>query len=187
MKLFVFSCLHLSDIKWLLVFDNAEQIHDLDPYLPMNVEGRGFVIITSRVGFEDPGLKNTGHVEVEGLNQDDSVTLLLKYSKQQTLNETKMSAAKGVSALVGGLPLAITIIAGYLTQPVNDIVRFHETLERSTGHSEHEVAPSASQVRAALEAVLSTVLRALPEQSRQLVEIFAFLNPDHIHTDMFKA
>jgi tetratricopeptide (TPR) repeat protein len=88
--------------RWLLVFDNVAEEHDVVGLLPA---GSGQVLITSR----DPGLARLGTVvEVEPFDSAVAVRFLLVRT-----GSTDQSAAAELAAELGGLPLALEQAAAY--------------------------------------------------------------------------
>jgi nucleoside phosphorylase len=99
---------------WLLVFDNAEQAADLQPYLP--VRGRGHIIITSR----NP---NWGELAtplaVDVLERSESVSFLLKRTGQ-----TDETATHALAEALGDLPLALAQAAAYIEQTQKSLTAY---------------------------------------------------------------
>jgi tetratricopeptide (TPR) repeat protein len=91
--------------RWLLVFDNVEDPHDLRPYWPST--GGGHVLVTSR----NPawtGLATTFPLEV--LSRSDAVAFL------QRRAGLDRQAADALAEALGDLPLALEQAAAYLDQ-----------------------------------------------------------------------
>jgi tetratricopeptide (TPR) repeat protein len=91
---------------WLLVFDNAEDPRDLQPYWPSTEQG-GCVLVTSRNPYWQP-LAATLPVDV--LPRQDAVAFL-----QRRVGLDKADADR-LSEALGDLPLALEQAAAYLEQ-----------------------------------------------------------------------
>jgi len=91
--------------RWLLIFDNAENPKELEPYLPT---GSGHVLITSRnqawTHFAEP-------LEVDVFSRGESVAHLLHH-----VPELDPADAKRVADALGHLPLAIEQASAWLEQ-----------------------------------------------------------------------
>lgn len=92
---FVRGWFQKTDIKWLLIFDNAENPDELEPILPSGQTGH--ILITSRT-------PHWGHlakrVSLKPFSKDVSQAFLLERTKQ-----SDVGAAKETADLLGGLPL----------------------------------------------------------------------------------
>jgi len=104
--------------RWLLVFDNAEDPGDLEPYLPT---GAGHVIVTSRnqawSHVADP-------LEVDVFTREESVAHLLRHVPDLALED-----ADRVASALGDLPLAIEQAGAWLSQTGMPASAYVEQLE----------------------------------------------------------
>ena len=90
---------------WLLIFDNADDPKQLEPYLPT---GSGHVIITSR---NQAWTHSAEPLEVDVFTRDESVGHLLRH-----VPELDMADAKRVADALGHLPLAVEQASAWLEQ-----------------------------------------------------------------------
>jgi tetratricopeptide (TPR) repeat protein len=91
--------------RWLLIFDNADEPAELEPYRPA---GSGHVIITSR---NQAWTRSAEPLEVDVFTRNESITHLIQHAPNLTLDD----AAK-VAAALGDLPLAIEQASAWLEQ-----------------------------------------------------------------------
>jgi CO dehydrogenase nickel-insertion accessory protein CooC1 len=90
---------------WLLIFDNADDPKQLEPYLPT---GAGHVLITSR----NQGWSHAAEpLEVDVFTRDESVTHLLRH-----VPELDPADAERVADALGHLPLAVEQASAWLEQ-----------------------------------------------------------------------
>ena len=90
---------------WLLIFDNADDPKQLEPYLPT---GSGHVLITSR----NQGWTHSAEpLEVDVFTRDESVGHLLRH-----VPELDMADAQRVADALGHLPLAVEQASAWLEQ-----------------------------------------------------------------------
>ncbi|HZM80526.1 MAG TPA: FxSxx-COOH system tetratricopeptide repeat protein [Candidatus Limnocylindrales bacterium] len=107
--------------RWLLVYDNADDMANVAPLLPKG--GRGHTLITSRT----PAWSDQAHaIEVNVFRREESITHL-----RRRLAETITAAeAKQVAEALGDLPIAISAAEAWLVDtgtPVADYLRqIHE-------------------------------------------------------------
>ncbi len=90
---------------WLLVFDNADDPKQLEPYLPT---GSGHVIITSR---NQAWTHSAEPLEVDVFTRDESVSHLLRHVPQLDLAD-----AERVADALGHLPLAVEQASAWLEE-----------------------------------------------------------------------
>ena len=173
-----------SEATWLLIFDNADDPIILADYWP---QGSGSILITSR----DPLCKNmfTGRpsgLDLGPLSQQDSLSL---FNHLTTLsNDLEVDTAQKISDALGGIPLAISQMAGIIRR--QDLT-LSEFLELYMDHEEHA---SLYETKFDTNLVtyrhsLSTVwaFGKLKPQTQQLLELISFLDPDSIGEDLLEA
>ena len=90
---------------WLLIFDNADDPKQLEPYLPT---GTGHVLITSR---NQAWTHSAEPLEVDVFTRDESVAHLLRH-----VPDLDMADAKRVADALGHLPLAVEQASAWLEQ-----------------------------------------------------------------------
>lgn len=170
-----------SEATWLLIFDNADDPIILANYWP---QGSGSILITSR----DPDAKNlfTGRpsgLDLGPLTPQDSLSLFNKLTTFS--NEPEYDIARQISDALGGVPLAISQMAGIIRR--QDLT-LSEFLELYTDHEEHaslyetKFDTSLVTYRYSLSTVWAS--EKLKPQARQLLELISFLDPDVIGEDL---
>lgn len=169
------------EVSWLLVFDNADDPMILADYWP---QGSGSILITSR----DPLSKSMFTRKPSGLDlgpltSEDSLSLFnhLTYS----IDEPEDDTAQQISEALGGIPLAISQMAGIIRRQDLTLSEFYELY---TNHEEHA---SLYGTRFDTNLIpyrhtLSTVwaIDKLKPHAKQLLELVAFLDPDIIGEDL---
>jgi hypothetical protein len=166
-----------SEATWLLVFDNADDPMILADYWP---QGSGSILITSR----DPLAKRmfterTSGLDLGPLTQQDSLSLFNRLTTCPS--ESEDNAAQKISEALGGVPLAISQMAGIIRR--QDLT-LSEFLELYTDHEEHAslYKTKFDTNLVAYPHSLSTVwaFEKLKPHARQLLELISFLDPDFI-------
>ena len=130
-------------------------------------------------------------ISVKRLNDNDGSQLLLRYlepeNRSQAGFQDSIGDAAAISDLVGGLPLAIAMVAGViagdswsLSQFLQD---FHDSSEvLNSSASSHSFTEGRSLVR-----VFDLALKHLDRQGprpRRLLNCLAFMSPDKIQEKM---
>ncbi|KAL7794447.1 tetratricopeptide repeat domain-containing protein [Trichoderma ceciliae] len=152
-----------SEADWLLIFDNADDPMILADYWS---QGSGSILITSR----DPLAKSIFTrrplgLDLGPLSQKDSLSL---FSHLTTVsNELEGDAARKIADALGGVPLAISQMAGIIRR--QDLT-LSEFLELYADHEEH-----ASLYETKFDTNLVT---------SKLLELISFLDPDNIGEDL---
>ncbi len=176
----------MVDTKWLLIFDNAESWSSIQPYWP--TYSHGAVLITT----QHPDLAQVTSLELhlKPLSTEMGTELLFKHLRRVTSvpMDERTSAASIVEEL-GGLPLAVAHIAGYIDQSQSSLNGFLvEFYERRHGSEIWNGEPSASTAHympGKLGTVWDIAINALRPAAKKLLEVLAFLNPDSIPEDIF--
>lgn len=170
-----------SDASWLLIFDNVDDPMILADYWP---QGAGSILITSR----DPLAKNMftsrpSGMDLGPLTKEDSLSLFNHLTA--AFSEPEEETARKISEALGGVPLAISQMAGVIRR--QDLT-LSEFLELYMDHEEHA---SLYETKFDTNVVtyrhsLSTVwaFEKLKPQSRQLLELISFLDPDDVGEDL---
>ncbi|KAK2825694.1 hypothetical protein FQN49_007458, partial [Arthroderma sp. PD_2] len=178
---FVQSDLTRPEAIWLLIFDNADDPMTLADYWP---QGSGSILVTSR----DPLAKSMftsrpSGLDLGPLSQEDSLSLFnhLTTISDESENET----ARHISDALGGVPLAISQMAGIIRRQDLTLSEFFEL------YTDHEEQSSLYETKFDANLVtyrhsLSTVwaFEKLNPQARQLLELISFLDPDAIGEDL---
>ncbi|OQD75303.1 hypothetical protein PENDEC_c007G00972 [Penicillium decumbens] len=172
-----------SEATWLLVFDNADDPMILADYWP---QGSGSILVTSR----DPLAKSmftrrSSGLDLGPLTQQDSISLFNHLTTSS--NEPEDGTIKQISDILGGVPLAISQMAGIIRRQDLTLSEFFEL------YMDHEEHASLYETKFDTNLVtynysLSTVwaLEKLKLQSRQLLELMSFVDPDVIGEELYQ-
>ncbi|KAL5344308.1 hypothetical protein ACLOAV_010737 [Pseudogymnoascus australis] len=170
-----------SEATWLLIFDNADDPMILADYWP---QGSGSILVTSR----DPLAKNmftsrSLGLDLGPLTQQDSLTLFNHLTSIS--NEPEGDTARQISDALGGVPLAISQMAGIIRRQDLTLSEFFELY---TDHEEHaslyETKFDTNLVTYRHSLATVWAFEKLKPQSRQLLELISFLDPDVIGEDL---
>jgi len=161
--------------RWLLVFDNAEDIDHIRPVLP---GGHGHVLITTRRG----GFGYLGPVlDLNVLPHPEAIALLRRRAPGLTDDH-----ADTLAELLGDLPLALEQAAAYLDQtqlPPADYVQLLTTRGADL-YGRGRVVDHQHTI-ATLWSLSLDQLRAAQPAAVQLLGLCAWLAPEPIPLDLF--
>ena len=164
-----------------MIFDNAEDVITLRPFWPAGI--RGSIIITT----QNPDMVHltSSAIHLPPMSPEEGSTLIQEYLRR---GASEQSAAEALSRELGGLPLAIAHFAGYVTKSQCSIEQIAASLHQRFKSSQiwsSTGAPSTSAYEYTLNTVWDLAFLRLSSDSRRLLEIIAFMNPDSIPEDMF--
>jgi tetratricopeptide (TPR) repeat protein len=158
--------------RWLLVFDNADNPEDLEPYLP---GGDGHVIITSR----DPDWsKIASSLPVDVFTEEEAAAHVTRRV------EIAGDDARKIGKALGYLPLAVEQAAAWLASTYMPAGDYLEALENETAST---LALSADTSTQPVAMTWNVTFRQLSEASpaaARLLELLAFFSSEPISLDL---
>jgi tetratricopeptide (TPR) repeat protein len=170
------DALESSELRWLLIFDNAESAAELRSVLPAG----GDVIVTTRsLGWS----RFASVVEVDVFDRPESIELLRRRGRGIGVDDADRLAAR-----LGDLPLALEQVAAVQSatgMSVSDYLRLfaeHVGDLLSTSPPPEYPTSVATFVNLAIDS-----LRGHAPAAVQLLELFAFLGPEPVPVSLFRA
>ena len=174
-----------TERKYLLIFDNVEDIDDIASYFPQTVRSQSAVILTTQKADFFPITEICTTIQIKDLSRDQGAALLYSCMRRPADDEDEKECAREISDLLGGLPLALTTIGGYIHQTGDAVADFLDNLKTSCNAWVASASGPAKQYERTLATVFEIAFKELPDDARSLLDILAFLNPDHIPIEMF--
>lgn len=174
-----------SEATWLLIFDNADDPMILADYWP---QGSGSILITSR----DPMSKSIftrrpSGLDLGPLTQQDSISLF-NHLTAAVDGEPGDDTARKISDALGGVPLAISQMAGIIRRQDLTLSEFFELYTNYEEHASlYETKFDTTLVKYRHSLATVWAFEKLKPQARQLLELIAFLDPDSIGEDLLMA
>ena len=170
-----------NEVMWLLVFDNVDNADLLSEYWPPTGSS-GSILVTSRDNLaKTPFYQIRYGVDLAPLHDEDAAELLLKLTwREDDPEEQKWKLA--VAKKLGGLPLALTQMAGVM---IRQGLSFADFLARYEEEETHwplfNLSLQPSHKRTSYGYTLASVW-ALEDlkYSSGLLDVMAFLDPDGI-------
>jgi hypothetical protein len=157
--------------RWLLVFDNAEQPEQLQPYLPPG--GSGHVMVTSRWAAWGEWARPL-HLGV--LSREEAVAFLYK-----RIGAQDEQAAGTLAEALGDLPLALAEAAAYIEQTQVSLDEYLELVQERAAELFGLDQPAGAERRVAT--VWSLSLERVQDEApaaEALLQLCAFLASDDI-------
>jgi tetratricopeptide (TPR) repeat protein len=175
--------------SWLLVFDNADDLRQLRPYLPTT---NGHILVTTRAhALGDLAQK----VEVTRMAPEEGALLLLRRAKVvadaadlAAASDSDQALARTLTTEMDGLPLALDQAGAYIEEQVLSLAEYLELFrtekaellqERGQLDPDHPSVTITFTLAFAKVAATSTTAAAL-------VQACAFLAPDAIPEEIFR-
>ena len=179
----------ITDLRWLLVFDNVDDLKDLteSEYIPRNPVSQGGMIITTQIQYFKQFTNVFLDLPLESLDTRAGFDLLFKTMGKDrgSISEKEEDTVYEILNIVGGLPLAITTIGGYIHQTdliLSEVLREMKQSNDIWSSSGNYLVQNYEKT---LRTVFDIVLKELEPEARGLLQILAFLNPDCIPEEMF--
>lgn len=183
--------LEQTDLRWLLVFDNVTSWSDIRQYIPTQSHTTsGSILITSRKPdiIESVTILHCQHLVLKPLTLEESRVFLLNALQRKVENKDMSShpeykVAGVIAKETGGLPLALTHIAGYVEVSECTLTDFVQLWNERRRHTKSLKVTANTMVQStdkALETIWTIGLREVTIDARELLNILAFLDSDCI-------
>lgn len=182
----------LSQTRWLLILDNADDLTLADRFLPR--AARGHILVTTRAGAA-AGQAQT--LQLEPLGLDDGALCILRRAGLLAWNgqladapEASVEAAHRLTRLMDGLPLALEQAGAYINDTACGVRRYLNLYQQYRAEIQ---AIHHGQVPDYPEAVASAwrISRQAVEQSSpaaaELLRLCAYLAPEAIPDELLTA
>ncbi|GHO90221.1 tetratricopeptide repeat protein [Reticulibacter mediterranei] len=171
--------------RWLLIFDNADDISLLPPYLPRY--GNGSILLTTRAqAVGSLGLA----IDVEKMSFLEGTRLLLRRAQcLQPLADDEMSAVEQLVVALDHFPLALEQAGAYIEETRCTFAHYLHLYHR---HRSILLARRGVQSTNYPDSVATTWLLSFQNVQRanptaaQLLQVCAFLAPDHIPEELLR-
>lgn len=178
-------CLHQAECRWLLVFDNVEKSSDLIPFWPRTKHGA--VLLTSQLAH----LRTLHEIQVEPFTTIEGSALLSRLLPKST-SGPRGNDLEMISEELGGLPLAIVHVAGYMAETGVSSAEMLKLLaqRRDADRIFTEDSEVTSHYEKNLAAVWDFALDELARHDKDaltLMQVLAMLSPDAAPEMMFVA
>ncbi|KAF3211181.1 hypothetical protein TWF106_010319 [Orbilia oligospora] len=177
-----------TDVRWLLIFDNARSIKLITDYWPISKVGA--IIITSRSPqFGSNTVAGAGK-ELKSLHDEEAIQLLEKQLADQSTTNFDRNEALQIVRRMENLPLGIQASVGLINDVQCSLRDFNrqwtsprDVIMDST--QDHTKTRFAKYPKALGDAWLDA-LSALRPESRAMIDVMALLDPDNIQEEIFE-
>ncbi|HEU5382522.1 MAG TPA: FxSxx-COOH system tetratricopeptide repeat protein [Ktedonobacteraceae bacterium] len=168
--------------SWLLIFDNADEMALLPPYLPQH--GNGSLLFTTRMhavgSFATP-------LDVETMGLVEGTMLLLQRSQHLHASDDEHNEATNIVIALDGFPLALDQAGAYIEETG---CSFQDYLQLYQQHHQALLARRGKQATNYPDSVATTwslSFRKIAESNpaaAELLHVCAFLSPDAIPEEL---
>ena len=177
-----------EEAKWLLIFDNVEDQEDLEDFWPLS-GSTGSVLMTSR----DPLAKTRLYKAHQGCDLqpfplDDAASFLLTITWREGEDDER-KVVREVAQKLGGLPLAITQMAGVMVRQqlsFRDFIQRYEEEKELSALFNLSVVPTARREPYGYTLASVWALESL-EQGSSLLNVLSLLDGDGIQEEILKS
>ncbi|KAL2819508.1 hypothetical protein BJX63DRAFT_11883 [Aspergillus granulosus] len=174
-------------LRWLLIFDNVEDLETLRAFWPPGGEG-SIILTTQKPEIADIAKLNMLSIKLEPLTPKEGSDLIWSFlaseDGHETLGWNVATLREEISQGVGGLPLALVYIACYIRSTETSLTTFTRVFEQRGARKiiwGENVA--SSQYGKALEAIFTLALQELEQKNpdaKRTLDILAFLDPSSV-------
>jgi tetratricopeptide (TPR) repeat protein len=171
--------------RWLLIFDNADDVLLLQNYLPQR--GNGSVLLTTRA---DAVGSLARSIEVETMGFIEGTHLLLHRAQRfEHASDEEINEAGNIVVALDHFPLALDQAGAYIEETK---CRFGDYLEAYQNHRKALLARRGKQATNYPDSVATTwslSFQKVEQQSpaaAELLRLFAYLSPDRIPEELIK-
>ncbi|KAI9740307.1 MAG: hypothetical protein M1834_004885 [Cirrosporium novae-zelandiae] len=171
--------------RWLLVFDNVETRSILEPCLPRTNDGA--FLITSQD--DQLSLLAADDIHLEPLDSTEGSKLILKLLPK-TGAPYEIEDAKRISTQLGGLPLALGYVAGYISKTkwsLQEFLNFFKDPQVSASIFAMPPPTTINQYEKTLAMVWELSLQKLDLDQIRVIQILSMLGPDGTPEDILYA
>ncbi|KAI9846534.1 MAG: hypothetical protein M1837_003955 [Sclerophora amabilis] len=176
------SWLEETCCRWLVVFDNADNPEVLLNAWPGGAAGS--ILLTTRDFTAGFGTSTEG-LHVRPFDEEAGISAFLGLVGRDPQDSSAKASAKEIVQVLGGLPLALNQIGGFIVQQRLALEKFLPLYERNSAKIH-----ARRLIRGNYEHTLSTVwelaLGQLSGPSSTLQKLLAFFDPDKIHESVLQ-
>lgn len=173
---------NIEGCRWLLVFDNAD-----DPDILLNAlpgAATGSILITSRDSTAAFGT-SAESIHVLPFDEDTSVDAFICLVGRDPTSASDREAARDISRALGGLPLAINQISGFIVQQKLGLKDFLPLYQKNAAKIDARKLKRGDYTHT-LSTVWEISLTQLSGESSTLQNLLAFFDPDRIPESILK-
>jgi tetratricopeptide (TPR) repeat protein/transcriptional regulator with XRE-family HTH domain len=168
---------------WLLIFDNADDLSLLGPYLPRR--GQGHVLLTTRASAVGALASS---VEVDTMSLLEGIQLLLRRAQRlEQASEEEINEAGNIVVALAQFPLALDQAGAYIEESGCSLRDYLQLYEQ---HRSFLLARRGTQTTRYPESVATTWslsfqrVQQINPAAAELLRLCAFLDPDHIPEEL---
>jgi hypothetical protein len=163
--------------RWLLIFDNADSLDVLKYGWPGGCSGS--ILVTTRDLTAGFSLAAQG-MQIHPFDDDSGASAFLSLVGQDLSDEHSKELARAISKELGGLPLALSQMSGFIVQHKLSLEKFLPLYKRNQAKL-HKKKAGASDYDHDLGTVWKMALSNLTGHAATLQRLLAFLDPVRIH------
>ena len=176
------------EIPWLLVFDNVEDAKLVGSFLP--TDANGFTLFTTRNNSHFSTVARVTRT-IRPLCSEESVNLMLSQISpiEATIkpSDEDLKMAADLCHELGGLPLAITQIANFISNTqctITEVLSLFRKKDNRALLDDNYISVDPYYTHT-LSTVWDLTFSKLDEKSARFLDILAFLDPDQIPEALF--
>ncbi|KAI0157224.1 hypothetical protein GGR57DRAFT_461278 [Xylariaceae sp. FL1272] len=167
--------------SWLVVFDNADDLQALRTAWPGSPNGA--ILLTTR-DFDVARNPAAECIQIDPFDVAEGCTMLLKQIGLDPSVSSNQQHAEDITKALGGLPLALSQIGGFIAQRRLALKDFLALYERNAAKIDARKI-TKDDYEYTLSTVWNVSFEKLPEDSTKLLNMMVFFDPDSIDEEIF--
>ncbi|KAJ3496070.1 hypothetical protein NLG97_g2939 [Lecanicillium saksenae] len=179
MRLVFGKWLQITDVPWLIIFDNVESNELLNQHWPKSGSGQVIVTCRSELIAASPAAHQ---FEVQPFGDQEAGELLLRLAGRPEEDAAERNSAEQIANLLGGLPLGIDIIARQIQVKKKSMQEFLPYFKNNKPSLRvpPRYAPGNPYYTKDLVTVWQTAFESLSDEAYKFLSIITFLAADGI-------
>ncbi|RSL74543.1 hypothetical protein CEP53_000101 [Fusarium sp. AF-6] len=172
--------------NWLIIFDNVDNESLLLRFWPKSAKGS--ILLTSRQRLLGTTMVD-GACEVSSLEKEDGASMIQLLLENEVSDAQDRHLVEEMAKALGGLPLALAQMAGYLRTnhvTVKEFLGNHNNSEYARRLFGRPASLDHEQHQQTLETVWRLSLEKLSADAKTLLWIIVFLHPDEMPCSIFQ-
>ncbi|KAI4924849.1 uncharacterized protein J4E92_006885 [Alternaria infectoria] len=175
-----------SMLTWLLIMDNLDEFDTVATIWPTSVKSHGAIIVTTQTPCDTVRWADY-NIPLKPMDSHEGSEMLLaqtETSKSDTDIKRQEELAKEISSAVGGLPLWISHLSGFIAQSRCSLEECLDIYRSSSGLLDEQHHRDRWMYDKYPGAVFDLAFSKLHEDAKSLLNVLAFFNPDGVPEKM---
>lgn len=174
---------NMLGVSWVMILDNIEDVETLNSCWP--VASHGSILVTSRRSVGNLELISSAMALTE-FSAEQGASILQQIVGRSTYSNAEKTAAEDLSKELGGLPLALVIMAAQVKRRRKSFKDFLELYQNHAIELHIATAGVTAYYKRSLRTCWHTAFESLDANAFSILAILSFIAPNDIPERLFK-